>query len=91
MSLLDQLVLQIRLSGHSLLEALIELWRPAVVLGLGGKFPLLVTQVRANDVDFDERPEALCFPFQVISSDHWTQKARVGNMSNKSITNFQHD
>lgn len=60
--------------GYSLLEAFTELWRPAVVLGLGGKFPLLVTEMRADDVDFHEGPEALCLPFQVVSNHHWMIK-----------------
>lgn len=62
-------------AGHSLLEAFAKLWRPAVVLGLGGKFPLLVTEVRANDVDLHKGPEALRLPFQVISSHHWMTEA----------------
>ena len=62
-------------TGYSLLEAFIEFRRPAVVLGLGGKFPLFVTEVRANDVDFHKGPEALCPPLQLISSHHWMIKA----------------
>lgn len=57
--------------GYLLLEALAKLWGPAVVLGLGGKLPLLVTQMRANDVDLHKWPEALCFPLQVVGSHHW--------------------
>lgn len=59
-----------RISRYSLLKALIELRGPAVVLGLGGKFPLFVTEVRADDVDLDEGPEALSLPLQVVSSHH---------------------
>lgn len=61
--------------GYSLLEALAELGRPAVVLGFGGKFSLLVTEMRANDINLHEGPEALCLPFQVVGRHHWMIKA----------------
>lgn len=50
-------------AGHSLLEAFVEFRRPAVVLGFGGKLPLFVTEVRADDEDFHEGPETLRLPF----------------------------
>lgn len=56
--------------GYLLLEALAKLRRPAVVLGLGGKLPLLVTQMRADDVDLHKGPEALCLPLQIVGSHH---------------------
>lgn len=61
--------------GYSLLEALAELGRPAVVLGLGGKFSLLVAEMRADDIDLHEGPEALRLPFQVVGRHHWMIKA----------------
>lgn len=63
--------------GHSLLEAFVEFRRPAVVLGFGGKLPLFVTEVRANDEEFHEGPEALGLPFQVIRGHHWITKSDV--------------
>lgn len=55
---------------HLLLKALAELWGPAVVLGLGGKLPLLVAQMRANDVDLHKGPEALRLPLELVGSHH---------------------
>lgn len=69
--------MQKKRTGHSLLEAFVEFRRPAVVLGFGGKLPLFVTEVRANDEDFHEGPEALCLPFQVISCHHWITKSDI--------------
>lgn len=57
--------------GYLLLEALAKLRGPAVILGLGGKLPLLVTQMRANDVDLHKWPEALRLPLQLVGSHHW--------------------
>lgn len=52
---------------HVQLEGFAELGGPAVVLGFGGELPLLVTEVRANDVNLHEGPEnALCLPAKVI-------------------------
>lgn len=64
-------------TGHSLLETFVEFGRPAVVLGFGGKLPLFVTEVRANDENFHKGPEALCLPFQVISCHHWITKSDI--------------
>jgi hypothetical protein len=49
-------------------EGLVELWRPAVGLGLGGLLALLVGEVRANQVRFHERPEhaLLDHPLEVV-------------------------
>lgn len=68
---------------HSQLEALVVFGGPAVVLGLGGKFPLLVTQVGADDVDLNEGPEdARRLPLQVIGSHHCAMRAcEVGGVS----------
>lgn len=56
---------------HSQLEALVVLGGPAVVLGFGGEFPLLVTEVGPDDVDLDEGPEdARSLPLEVICSHH---------------------
>lgn len=56
---------------HLQLEALIVLGGPAVVLGFGGEFPLLVTEVGPNDVDLDEGPEdSRGLPLEVIGSHH---------------------
>lgn len=56
--------------GYSLLEVLAKLWGPAVVFGLGGKLPLLVTEVRADDIDLHKGPEALSLPLQLVGSHH---------------------
>lgn len=49
------------------LEGFAELRGPAVVLGFGGELPLLVTEVRADDVNLHEGPEnTLRLPAKVI-------------------------
>ena len=49
------------------MECLVEFGGPAVVLGLGGKFALLVAEVWTNDVHLHERAEhALGLPAQII-------------------------
>jgi hypothetical protein len=54
---------------HSQLEALVVFGGPAVVLGFGGKFSFLVTELGPNDVDLNERPEdARSLPLEVVGS-----------------------
>lgn len=53
------------------MEGLCEFRGPAVVLGLGGELPLLVAEVRSDDVDLHEGSEyALSLPAQVIGCHH---------------------
>ena len=62
---------------HSQSEGFIVFRSPAVVLRLGGVLPLLVAEVRADDVDLHERPEySLCLPPQVIGSHHWGSRKK---------------
>lgn len=55
------------------MECLIKLGTPVVALGLGGELPLLLREVRTNEVDLDERTEhaALYHPLQVVRCYHW--------------------
>ncbi len=56
---------------HSQSEGFIVFGGPAVVLGLGGVLPLLVAEVRPDDVDLDKRAEnSLRLPSQVIGCHH---------------------
>lgn len=56
---------------YSQVECLIELWRPVVALGLCGVFPLLVAEMRSNQVNLNKWPEhAGCLPLQVIGCHH---------------------
>lgn len=63
-------------AGYLLLEALAKLWGPAVVLGLGGKLPLLVAEMWANDVDLHKWPEALGLPLQIVGGHHWVMETQ---------------
>lgn len=56
---------------YSQSESFVVFGSPAVVLRLGGILPLLVAEVRANDVDLHKWPEyPLRLPPQVIGSHH---------------------
>lgn len=57
--------------NYSQSEGFIVFGSPAVVLRLGGVLPLLVAEVRADDVDLNKWPEySLRLPPQVIGSHH---------------------
>jgi hypothetical protein len=53
-------------------ESFIEFGTPVVALGFGGEFPLLIRQVRPNQVHFDEWTEhtAGYYPLQVVRGYH---------------------
>lgn len=60
------------LALHSQVEGLVELGRPAVVLGLGLELALLVTEVGSDHGDLHEGPEhPRRLPLQIIGSHHW--------------------
>lgn len=61
--------------SNSQLESLVELCRPAVVLGLRGELALLVGQEGTNHGDFDKRPEHPgCLPLHIIRCDDWMER-----------------
>lgn len=55
------------------MEGLIEFRTPIVALGLCGKLPFLVGEVRPDQVHFYERTEHAAgdHPLQVVRSNHW--------------------
>lgn len=60
------------LTLDSQVEGLVELGRPAVVLGLGLELALLVTEVGSNHGDLHKGPEhPRRLPLQIIGSHHW--------------------
>lgn len=60
---------------HSQLEGLVELGRPAVVLGLGGELALLVGQEGADHADLHEGPEhPRRLPLHVVDGDDCTEE-----------------
>ena len=61
--------------SDSQLESLVELCRPAVVLGLCGELALLVGQEGTDHGDFDERPEHPGrLPLHIIHCDDWMER-----------------
>lgn len=54
------------------MESLVELGTPVVALGLGGKLPLLVCEVRPNEIHFYEWTEhaAGYHPLEVVGGYH---------------------
>lgn len=63
--------------SNSQLEGLVELCRPAVVLGLCGELALLVGQVGADHADFNERPEhPRRLPLHVVYGNDWEQRRK---------------
>lgn len=62
--------------SNSQLESLVELCRPAVVLGLGGELALLVSQEGADHGDVNKGPEhARRLPLHVVHRDDWMEKS----------------
>ncbi len=62
--------------SNSQLERLVELCRPAVVLGFCGELALLVGQEGTNHGDFNERPEhPRCLPLHVVRCDDWMERS----------------
>lgn len=75
---------KLRLS-NSQLEGLVELCRPAVVLGLRGELALLVGQLRADHADFDEGPEhPRCLPLHVVHCNDCTQGGRRAEVQQRT-------
>lgn len=63
--------------SNSQLEGLVELRRPAVVLGLCGELALLVGKVRADHADFHERSEhPRRLPLHVVHCNDWEQRRK---------------
>lgn len=63
---------------NSQLEGLVELGRPAVVLGFCSKLALLVCQEGTNQADFDKRPEhARSLPLHVVHCNDWWRHTRM--------------
>lgn len=63
---------------YSQVEGLIELGAPVVALGLGSKLPLLVSEVRTDQVHLNERTEHATGndPLQVVCGYHWKYKIK---------------
>lgn len=68
--------------SHSQLEGLVELGRPAVVLGFGGELALLVGQEGADHADLHEGPEhPRRLPLHVVHCDDCTEQRGSGSMT----------
>lgn len=68
--------------SHSQLKGLVELGRPAVVLGFGGELALLVGQEGADHADLHEGPEhPRRLPLHVVDCDDCTEHRVSGSIT----------